>query len=299
MTAYRFTDRLTQAYLMLVCLLIVIAGGGAVPYWGGWLAAHGLAIALLHLLIVADRARPAWPGLALVREFLPVLLFPGLYRATGSLNQLFQRGYADGFFESWDVGLFGFSPGVRFMAAFPLPWLSELLHAAYFSYYLMVVGVGVALWWRSRSEFRHYVAVLSFVFYACYVVYLFLPVVGPRRHELELAGAMNPGAVVAEVPAAVQAGFFYQLMAIIYRLFEAPGAAFPSSHVAVALLTLHFTWRYLPRFRVIHLVAVVLLGLATVYGRYHYVVDVVAGALVAAVLVPVGNRLYARFARDE
>jgi membrane-associated phospholipid phosphatase len=38
-----------------------------------------------------------------------------------------------------------------------------------------------------------------------------------------------------------------------------------------------------------------LLCLATVYCRYHYAVDVVAGGLTAAVLIPLGNRLYLRF----
>jgi membrane-associated phospholipid phosphatase len=40
---------------------------------------------------------------------------------------------------------------------------------------------------------------------------------------------------------------------------------------------------------------VVLLCLSTVYCRYHYVVDVAAGILTAAVLVPLGNWFYFRF----
>jgi membrane-associated phospholipid phosphatase len=40
---------------------------------------------------------------------------------------------------------------------------------------------------------------------------------------------------------------------------------------------------------------VILLCVATVYCRYHYVADIVAGALAAAVLIPIGNRLYFRF----
>jgi membrane-associated phospholipid phosphatase len=45
----------------------------------------------------------------------------------------------------------------------------------------------------------------------------------------------------------------------------------------------------------VHLTVFVLLCLATVYGRYHYVVDVVAGGLIAGLLVPLGNRLFFKF----
>ena len=84
-------------------------------------------------------------------------------------------------------------------------------------------------------------------------------------------------------------------MAWIYQVFEAPGAAIPSSHVAIALCTVSFSFCYLRRIRYPHLLVAVLLCLATVYCRYHYLVDVLAGILTAVVLVPLGNWLYFRF----
>jgi membrane-associated phospholipid phosphatase len=38
---------------------------------------------------------------------------------------------------------------------------------------------------------------------------------------------------------------------------------------------------------------------ATVYCRYHYVADVIAGFALAFVTVPVGNALYRRFGRPQ
>ena len=84
-------------------------------------------------------------------------------------------------------------------------------------------------------------------------------------------------------------------MALIYDVFEAPGAAFPSSHVAASICTVWFSFRYRPRIRHVHLVTVVLLCLSTVYCRYHYVIDVLAGLLTVAVLVPLGNWLFNRY----
>ena len=81
-------------------------------------------------------------------------------------------------------------------------------------------------------------------------------------------------------------------MALIYDIFEAPGAALPSSHVAASICTLWFSFRYRLRIRHVHLVTVVLLCLSTIYCRYHYVIDVIAGLLTVAVLVPLGNWLF-------
>ena len=84
------------------------------------------------------------------------------------------------------------------------------------------------------------------------------------------------------------------IMAFIYD-FEAPGGAFPSSHIAVALCTVWFSWRFVPRIRYAHLILVILLCLSTIYCRYHYAVDVLGGILTAAILVPLADGLHRRF----
>ncbi len=75
-------------------------------------------------------------------------------------------------------------------------------------------------------------------------------------------------------------------------MFEAPGAAFPSSHVAIAWCTVFFSFKYLRGIRWIHAVLALLLTVSTVYCRYHYAVDVLAGLATALILVPLANRLY-------
>ena len=163
----------------------------------------------------------------------------------------------------------------------------------------MIAGVGLALFLRDRRQFFHYLSVISFVFYVCYLIYIFTPVTGPRIFFRVVGGYELPPdvrpQVVPDFPASVQAGPFFRIMAWIYENFEASGAAFPSSHVAVAITTLYFSARYLPRIRFAHMAMVGLLCVSTVYCRYHYVVDVAAGIVTAAVLVPLGSWLYFRF----
>lgn len=297
---YVFIDYLTQGYLALVGVLILLFHTAAMPYWPWLLLAHVGVILLVHGLVEAAAARPANRPLDFFRHFYPVLLYTGFYRETGLLNQMFVTGYLDPFFIRLEERLFGAQPSVTLMEAWPYLWLSELFYVAYFSYYLMIAGVGLALYVRQRRQFYHYVSIVSFVFYACYLTYICLPVMGPRIFfrdltDYELPAGLLPADFAPEFPAAVQAGLFYRIMAVIYHVFESPGAAFPSSHVAVALCTAYFSARYLPAIRHVHAVVAVLLCVSTVYCRYHYVVDVAAGAVAAAVLIPLGNRLYARF----
>jgi len=59
------------------------------------------------------------------------------------------------------------------------------------------------------------------------------------------------------------------------------GAAFPSSHVAAAVVALGTTWSGSPGAGRILLLPVILLVVAVVYCQMHYAVDAVAGLVVA------------------
>jgi len=295
---YRFIDYATQIYLGGVGLLILLFHDESVSSWQLLVAAHGACMLAVHALILGYAARPKNRLLDFLRHFYPILLYAWLYRETGALNLMFVDHYLDRVFMQWDESIFGFQPSVRFMEALPYLPVSEVFYFFYFSYYIMIVGIGLALYLRRRERFFHYVSIISFVFYVCYVIYIFLPVVGSLIFHTRVPGFPGQDQIPfypLAYPQAVESGPFFQIMKVVYHYFESHGAAFPSSHVAVAICTLYFSWRYFPRIRVAHLVAVVFLSLSTVYCRYHYAVDVPAGAATTAILLPLGNFLYRRF----
>jgi membrane-associated phospholipid phosphatase len=298
---YRLVDWLTQGYLVIVGLLVLILHGATLPQWPWFVLAHLVLLFAIDGLIRWHAARPDRHVVDFLRHLYPVLLYAFLYRETGSLNHLLETGYFDAPLLRWDLQIFGGLPSVSFMERLPYSLVSELFYASYFSYYIMISGVGIALFIRQRVQFQHYLAVLSFVFYVCYLTYIFTPVMGPGILDPEKTPLPLPpdlaGLTLPEIPATIQSGPFFQIMAYVYKHFEAPGASFPSSHVAVALCTLYFSFRYLRRIRIPHTVMVILLSLATVYCRYHYVADVIAGALAAALLIPLGNWLHGRFGK--
>ena len=299
MRGYTFIDYATQGYLALVGVLIALFHGHTVPGWPWLIGAHLLVMIIIQALIWADR-RPRCPAaLAFLRHFYPVLLYAGLFAETGWLNQMFIAGYLDPAIIHFDQALFGGQPSLSFMQRFPYLFVSEVFYGAYFSYYLMIGGVGIALYLRNRTAFFRYMAVMSFVFYVCYLIYIFVPVIGPPIFFRNIFGYALPAdlrnlASNSGYPEAIKSGIFFRIMKWIYDVFEAPGAAIPSSHVAIALCTVFFSFRYLRGVRWIHLSLAILLCLATVYCRYHYVTDVLAGIVTAVVLIPLGDWLYGR-----
>ena len=290
---HTFVDYATQAYLVIVGLLILFFYHGRAAMGHSLLAAHVVGLLAIQTLIRAAARRPGNRVIGFLRHFYPILLYAGLYRETGELNRMFAGAYLDGFFIRFEEKLFGCQPSILFMEK--LPWLpvSEIFYAAYFSFYVMVAGIGLILYLQEKRRFWRYVSVVSFVFYGCYLAFIFLPVAGSRVFYTAVPGFDHAqfSFFPLAFPAAVQAGPMYKLETWIYRA-EAPGGAFPSSHVALALCTLYFSWRFIPKIRWVHLAVVILLCAATVYCRYHYLVDVFAGMLTAALLIPLGEWLY-------
>jgi len=294
---YSFVDYATQAYSAFVALLILFFHNDTVAHWPWLFAAHVAGIAAVHFMVVTASRTTSSKALDFFRHFYPVLFYTWFFCETGHLNRMFFTEYLDPMVIRWEQALFGFQPSVSFMDK--LPWLpvSELFYASYFCYYLMISGVGIALFLRDRHQFFHFVTVVSFIFYICYTIYIFLPIIGPRVFFREIAGyALSPEiqqlASTDIYPDAVKSGVFYKLMGWIYRVFESPGAALPSSHVAIALATVYFSFRYLRPIRWLHLAVAVLLCLSTIYCRYHYAVDVLAGLITVALLLPFANWLY-------
>jgi membrane-associated phospholipid phosphatase len=300
MKNYLFVDYATQAYLLLAAALVLLFHGETVPYWPLLILAHALVVVALHWLVNAYARAPKRVELAFFRHFYPILLYAPFYREIGALNQMFTNGVFDHQVIRIEQWLFGFQPGLALMDRFPSAWVGEVFYLSYFSYYVMIAGVGLALFLRDRAQFFHFVSVTSFVFYCCYLAYIFYPVIGPRVFYSEIPGYVLPADLQALYPAvtfpeAVQAGVFFQIMGVLYDYFEPAGAAFPSSHVAVAIVTALFSTRYLPRIRGLHWFMVVMMSISTVYCRYHYAVDVLAGVLTALLLIPVAEWLYRRY----
>lgn len=270
-------DRLSFLYLAVALAVTLLrAGGGPLPRLLAMLALLATAAAAAWL---APWARRQGPLARLLGEFYPLLLTLGLYTEVGLVNRVGMVSH-DAQVQRWEAVLFGGQPSLAWVRAFPSPAWSTLMHAAYLSYYLILAGAPLGLWLSGRhAAARRALLSMMATFYLCYTAFLLFPVAGPRYLFPQAANAATA------VPAAA-------LAHSLLEGFSAWGTAFPSSHVAVALVAAVCAWRDWRPLGTLLLPCALLLALATVYGQFHYAVDALAGAALAAavLLVPPGRQ---------
>jgi len=264
---------LTAAYLVVTALLG--AGFGPLADWWPVILAH--AVAAAAIVFVFPRL-PSRRWIDVLRDWVPVLALPFLYAEVGRLDRLLGSGYHDGTISAVDQALFG-RPGVALRRFFPWRAFVEYLHFSYVAYYVLLPLLGGALYLRGkRREFRYVLAVTLGTFYVCYLCFILFPVAGPwyRRPHPSYAH-MNL--------------FFPAVVQQVLDHWASKGAAFPSSHVAVAVVIWLLAWRSARRVFWLLALIVPALALGTVYGGFHYTVDVGAGLLVGIACYLVGPRL--------
>ena len=270
-------DRCTLAYNGVV-LAVVFVFHATIPHWPLQILLNASVIALVMLLaLVAGERKALVPRLA--RDLAPLVLFLPLYGQIGSINHIVFPEFLDPLFCRIEEGVFGCQPAVVLAQKFPQRWVAEYMHFAYASYYMLFTGLaGFLILRRERAAFCDYMFSLCATMYVCLLVQILLPVKG----AVSFGFGDAPGS--ASLP-------FTAAMAWVYRHLEIEGGAFPSSHVAVAALVLFYTVRYVRSAAWVAGPLVISLIVSTVYCRYHYAIDAVAGLATTALLLPVWRRI--------
>jgi len=271
-------DRLSIGYLAFT-LAVAAVGRDRIDHAAALAAGH---VALAGLILVLARARAAGPRiLSEASEWYPLAFFVLFFEEIQVLVHGLRPGWSDAWLIRADYALFGAHPTV-WIEQFAGYWLTEYLQLAYTSYFALTIGVAVFLRRRhGLGALRLLMAASSVTYYACYVVFVLFPVEGPY-HTL---------AHLQQVP--LDGGPFTAVIEWIERYGRVHGGAFPSAHVAGSVVTLLCAWRYSPRVGWMLAPIVLSILVATVYGRYHYFVDLPAGVLVGAVGYASGRRLAA------
>jgi membrane-associated phospholipid phosphatase len=263
-------DLWTLAYMVAASVVLAARWSGPLPHRELLAAAHVLVFATVWLAATQRERRPG----RFLSEFYPVLIVTALYTEVGMLNAA-QSVAHDPVVQGWDRALFGGQPSLDWIRSQPWPWLSAVLHVAYMSYYVIVPGAPLGLWLSGRRAASQQALLrIMATFYVCYTIFMIFPVAGPRY-----LFPMADNAATAVPPARV--------VHAILQSGSAWGTAFPSSHVAVAMvaaLSALLAWRKLGGPLT---VLAILLALATVYGQFHYAIDAISGAIVGIVMLVV------------
>ncbi|MGO9612037.1 MAG: phosphatase PAP2 family protein [Dissulfurispiraceae bacterium] len=180
-----------------------------------------------------------------------------------------------------DYLIFGNYPTV-YLERIMHPLLTDVLEVAYSTYYFMPIALGIAVKLKGKNEnFEKTLFFILLCFYLSYVGYMLFPALGPRYSIKHLQGKELGGLLLSE-----------QIQNVLNLLEGVKRDAFPSGHTGVALTVLFLAFRFAKRLFWMLLPLALLLILATVYCRYHYVVDVIAGVVLTVVTITVGELYY-------
>jgi membrane-associated phospholipid phosphatase len=180
--------------------------------------------------------------------------------------------------DQWLAGL-----DYRIWHAHPTVWL-ERLYSPGFTEFLQVVYtlfipalllIACLLWWKGRyAEFQYYSFLIALGFLASYIGYLFVPARGPRFLLKHLQHIPLQGMWL-----------FHGMQEALDRLESAHYDCFPSGHTELTMLAWWGSRMVSKRLFQVYLTYTPCIIFATVYLRYHYTVDVMAGALLAIALI--------------
>lgn len=193
-----------------------------------------------------------------------------------------------------DQDMFGVNP-TQWIYKFSNPLLTEVLQIIYLIYYLVIIVYGLELYlWRRFDEFKYATFVILVGFFSAYLIYMLFPAVGPRfyLHDFKAIDRELPGIL------------FTDWIRAILNIGESIPAnvpnpqdyvqrdAMPSAHAEIAILLAYLSRKIRSKSFYFYLPYCILMIISTIYLRYHYVIDIIAGLLLAVITVVFCNSIY-------
>ncbi len=270
---------LTLVFLIGLFLLVLCCRD-RIPLWRSLLWRYALVAGLLLVLKWgADRGMMGRVG-RFINDFSPILYIILIYQSLGDLSP-YLRPDVDAQLIRIDFFLFGVNPTV-WMERWIVPWLTGVLSLAYLSYFFLPARLAHTLYLKdSRRDFDLAVFVLLLGWYLSFIGYMLFPAIGPRYTLAHLQSVPLNGNLIGDF-----------VSRLINSVEGNQWDCMPSGHTAIALLVLFLSYRYARLLFYLFCPIVAALILSTVYLRYHYVIDLFAGALLAAGCGLIGPRLY-------
>jgi membrane-associated phospholipid phosphatase len=269
-------DWVAIGYLAFTGVLILIFRKNVGP-WYLYLLARVFCIIGIVSLTFTHEDTPL--TLQFLRDWYPLSTVALFYIEIKKLTQMVFQRYFDETVIYWEKRVFKGMPCLEWSNRFPSIVLSEILHLCYFSYYVMVVFLAAWLYFGGRiGAFQETVFAETLAFNLSLLCYPFLPTTGPRYLFEKIQGKLSEG-------------FFFRLAHLAVSKGSSKGTAFPSSHVSLSVTVLLCALRYDSTAFLILLPMCVGLTLGTVYGRFHYAIDAIAGAIVAGIVFGITTML--------
>ena len=267
-TGFWAVDKIILGYLAFTTVLIV-GWWNLVPDAAQLFAWHVAGTALV-VYEVKRPNRTSW----IFRNWYPLPYVASCYKEMALLIPAVRHTNSDQWLADLDFQIWHAHPTV-WLERVHTPALTEFLQVVYTLFVPAVLLVAVLIWIRRGSaEFQYYAFLIALGYLASYVGYLIVPARGPRFLLKHLQ----------HIP--LQGLWLFQAMqSTLDRLESAHYDCFPSGHTELTILAWWGSRMVSKRLFWVYFAYTPLIIFATVYLRYHYTVDVLAGVVLAAVLI--------------
>ncbi len=268
-------DRIVLAYFALMCVIEVIWFQQIPQAW--WLISLHVAGAAILAIATRLSGRAVW----IFRHWAPLLYVACCYREMAMLIAAIRHTHYDQALANLDFAFWGANPTV-WMERLYSPALTEFLQVVYTLFIPVILFVPWLMWMRNRyAEFRYMAFLLALGFLVSYLGYILVPARGPRFLLEHLQNVPLKGLWL-----------FNSLQTTLNRLETDHYDCFPSGHTELTILAFWLSRSVSRRMFYVYFLYTLCIVFATVYLRYHYTVDLLAGIVVALSLILAAPALY-------
>ena len=281
-SAFWAVDKLILAYFAFTTILIV-GWWSRIPDAAGLFLWHLAAVALLVFEVKREN-RTTW----LFRNWYPLPYVASCYKEMALLIPAVRHTDADQWLAGLDYRIWHANPTV-WLERIHHPVVTELLQDAYTLFVPAVLLVAFLIWMKhGYADFEYYAFLIALGFLASYIGYIAVPARGPRFLLNHLQHVPLEGLWL-----------FRSMQSTLDRLESAHYDCFPSGHTELTILAWWGSRMVSNRLFRIYFAYTPILIFATVYLRYHYTVDVLAGAGLAVALIWLAPALYRRLSKGS
>jgi hypothetical protein len=262
-----------------VAVVYLVFGGRWVPGFGGCVAVFAAIAVVPPVLRWLAQTFPRSNALDVAASFwlIPAAGFGHMY--LGPLMDAVHPRLLDPYLALADLQLFGRHPSIV-VAEHVTPWLIELLMICYYTYFILALVLGIALYWRGRRRaFDEFVLALALFYSVTYALYLAVPAIGPRFF------------LAREFQAPLTGVFFTPYLDALMRTTPFNRDCFPSGHTGATLIVLTYAFRFDRRVFWFLLPLGTGLIAATIVGRYHYAIDLICAVPIVLVVLGLASAL--------
>ncbi|WP_131780164.1 phosphatase PAP2 family protein [Legionella bozemanae] len=209
--------------------------------------------------------------LKILYDWSPLLLLILLHRETEILTSALKKVHYDEKIIDFEKRHFKWVMNFHHNNRANSLFLSEFLHLCYLSFYLLIYGV--PLFFYLRQEFVSFYEcqfVILLLLFSCFLTHSIIPACGPRN-------------IFEKIKDHRSQGFFFRITHKLLQDGSTTGTAFPSGHTGLSSAVLLTTWSINPLLFYFILPFGVGLIISTIYGRFHYVIDMIFGFLYALI----------------